>query len=171
MTFSAATVLDEVKAGTPLARIAHAHSMDEIFNAVMDGKQGMRYGVSSLDDAGLRRVAGIEPWSVAMVVGHALRADEDAHTIARSLALGRVPREGALRYGEPGESAMGRDALLAAIAASEARLAETRVLAAGGPTFAHKDLGELDARGWVLFIGLHDALHLHQAAAIVRTPR
>jgi hypothetical protein len=42
------------------------------------------------------------------------------------------------------------------------------VLAAGGPTFPHDELGALTARGWILYIGLHGAAHLHQAAAVVR---
>ena len=58
--------------------------------------------------------------------------------------------------------------LLEAIGAAEARAADARVLAAGGPKHAHRDIGELDARGWILFIAVHDALHLHQAAAIAR---
>lgn len=60
------------------------------------------------------------------------------------------------------------DELLRGTRASEERLAETRVLAAGGPTFTHRDLGTLNARGWILFIGVHDAMHLHQAAGILR---
>ena len=171
MPFSAATALDSVRAGTPLQMIADGHSMDEIVAAVRDAKTGLRLGVTSLDEAGLRRVAGIDPWSVAMVVGHALLADEAAHSIARSLAGGRAPADGLMPYDRPGDATAAKDALLGAIAASERRLAETRTLPAGGPRYPHRDLGELDARGWILFIGVHDALHLHHAAAIVRTPR
>ena len=71
-------------------------------------------------------------------------------------------------YGEAGPASATRDELLEGIHTAEARLAATRVLAAGGPSFAHTELGELSARGWILFIGLHAAAHLHQAAAVVR---
>lgn len=166
--FSAATVLDQVRAGATLQSIADAHSMDELVAAVRDALTGLRLGVSSLDEAGLHRVAGLELWSIAEIAGHALKADEAAHAIARSLALGRVPAGAHVPYGEPGDPAATRDSLLAGIRAAEERLGTTRVLAAGGPTFAHDELGALTARGWILFSGLHAAVHLHQAAAAVR---
>ena len=165
--FSAATVLDQVRAGAALQSIADAHSMDEIAAAVGDALTGLRLGVSSLDEAALHRVAGLELWSIAEIAGHVLRMDETAHAIARSLALGQRPVV-SVPYGETGPADATRDDLLARIHAAEARVAATRVLAAGGPTFAHAELGELSARGWVLFIGLHAAAHLHQAAAVVR---
>ena len=166
--FSAATVLDEVKAGATLQSIADAHSMDEIVGAVRDALTGLRLGVSSLDEAALHRIAGLELWSIAEIAGHALAADEAAHAIARSLALGRMPTDVRFPYGVAGDPAATREALLAHIHAAEGRLAATRVLAAGGPTSAHDELGELTARGWILFSGLHAAVHLHQAAAVVR---
>ena len=182
MALSGAKVLDDVKAGATLQSIADSHSMQDIVGAVLGMKQSLRYGISSLDEAGLHRRAGIEPWSVAEIAGHALAADAEAHRTARALALGRVADAAhALRtgttaaapasYGVAGDPERTRDELLAAILESEKRAAETRVLAAGGPKVAHPDLGELDARGWILFIALHDALHLHQAAAVVRSPR
>jgi hypothetical protein len=148
--FSAATVLDEVKAGAALQSVADAHSMDEIVGAVHDALTGLRLGVSSLDEAALHRVAGLELWS-----------------ITRSLAIGQRPGV-SVPYGVAGAAAATRGALLAGVQAAEERLATARVLAAGGPTFAHAELGELSARGWILFIGLHAAAHLHQAAAVVR---
>ena len=63
--FSAATVLDEVRAGATLQSVADAHSMDEIVGAVRDALTGLRLGVSSLDDSALRRVVGLELWSIA----------------------------------------------------------------------------------------------------------
>ena len=166
--FSAATVLDEVRAGATLQSIADGHSMDEIAGAVRDALTGLQLGVSSLDETALHRVAGLELWSIAEIVGHALTADEAAHAIARSLALGRVPSAVQVPYGEPGIATATRDQLLAGVRAADERLAATRVLAGGGPTFGHNELGALDARGWILFIGLHAAVHLHQAAAVVR---
>jgi hypothetical protein len=166
--FSAATVLDEVRAGASLQSVADAHSMDEIVGAVRDALTGLRLGVSSLDETALHRVAGLELWSIAEIAGHALLADAAAHAIARSLAIGRVPADIPVPYGMPGDQAATRDTLLADVRAAEERLAATRVLAAGGPTFAHNELGELTARGWILFIGLHAAVHLHQAAAVMR---
>ena len=166
--FSAATVLDLVRAGATLQAIADAHSMDEIVGAVRDALTGLRLGVSSLDETALHRVAGLELWSIAEIAGHALRADEAAHAIARSLALGRVPTDLRFPYGEPGDQAATRESLLAAVRAAEERLATARVLGAGGPTFAHDELGALTARAWILFIGVHAAAHLHQAAAVVR---
>jgi len=167
---SGAQILDRVKAGESLQAIADGLSMEDIVGGVLAMKQGIRYGVSSLDDAGLHRRAGIEPWSVAEILGHALDADAAAHRTARALALGRSP-EAPAPYGLAGDPARTRDELLVAVGSSEERAAEARVLASGGPTVAHPDLGPLDARGWILFIALHDALHLHQAAAVVRTPR
>ena len=141
--------------------------MDEIVGAVRDALTGLRLGVSSLDEVALHRVAGLELWSIAEIAGHALRMDEAAHAIARSLAVGQQPGV-RVPYGEPGPAGATRVELLEGIHAAEERLAATRVLAAGGPAFAHAELGELSARGWILFIGLHDAAHLHQAAAVVR---
>ncbi|HEV2250916.1 MAG TPA: DinB family protein [Candidatus Limnocylindria bacterium] len=166
--FSAATVLDQVKAGATLGSVADAHSMDEIAGAVRDALTGLRLGVSSLDEVALHRIAGLEPWSIVEIAGHALQMDEAAHAIARSLALGRIPADVRVPYGEPGRPAATRDELLGAIHAAEQRIAAARVLAAGGPAFAHDELGPLTARGWILFIGLHAAVHLHQAAAVVR---
>jgi hypothetical protein len=166
--FSAATVLDEVRAGATLQSIADARSMEEIGSAVRDALTGLRLGVSSLDEVALHRVAGLELWSIAEIAGHVLQADEAAHRIARSLALGRVPTDARFPYGVPGDAAATRDSLLAAIVVAEERLATTRVLPAGGPAFDHDELGPLTARGWILLIGLHAAAHLHQAAAVVR---
>jgi DinB family protein len=166
--FSAATVLDQVKGGATLQSVADAHSMDEIVGAVRDALTGLRLGVSSLDEAALHRVAGLELWSIAEIAGHALKADEAAHAIARSLALGRVPAQGRFPYGGAGDPSATREMLLAEVHAAEERLVTARVLAAGGPTYAHDELGDLTARGWILFIGLHAAAHLHQAAAVVR---
>ncbi|HEX6060489.1 MAG TPA: DinB family protein [Candidatus Limnocylindria bacterium] len=166
--FSAATVLDEVRAGGMLQAIADAHSMDEIVGAVRDALTGLRLGVSSLDEAALHRIAGLELWSIAEIAGHTLTADLAAHAIARSLALGRAPSDARFPYGVAGDPAATREALLAGIRSAEERLAGARVLAAGGPTFAHDELGELTARGWILFSGLHAAVHLHQAAAVMR---
>lgn len=170
MPLSGAKLLDDVRGGASLPAIAVAHSMEEIVEAVLTMKRSLRYGVSSLDDAGLHRRAGIELWSVAEIAGHALDADAGAHRIARALALGRVP-DAPFPYGVAGDAVRTREALLAEIAAAEGRAAEALVLAAGGPTAPHPDLGPLDARAWILFIALHDALHLHQAAAVVRAPR
>ncbi len=166
--FSSATVLDEVKAGATLQSVTDAHSIDEIVGAVRDALTGLRLGVSSLDETALHRVAGLELWSIAEIAGHALKMDDAAHAIARSLALGRIPTGARVPYGAPGDAAATRDDLLTGVRAAEERLAATRVLAAGGPRFAHNELGELSARGWILFIGLHAAAHLHQAAAVVR---
>lgn len=166
--FSAATALDEVRAGASLQSVADAHSMDEIVGAVRDALTGLRLGVSSLDDGGLHRHAGLELWSIAQIAGHALRADEAAHAIARSLALGRVPADVRVPYGEPGDGTLTRAPILAAIQRAEERLATTRILAAGGPDFGHDELGALTARAWILFSGVHLASHLHQAAAVMR---
>ena len=142
--------------------------MEDIVVTVLGGKSALRYGLAALDDAGLAR-RDIGGWSIADILGHALRADEDAHRIARSLALGRAP-DSEVRYDQPGEVTT-KAALLTAIGDAEGRAAQARVLAGGGPKREHRDLGELDARGWLLFIALHDAMHLHQAAAISRAPR
>ncbi|HEX9268747.1 MAG TPA: DinB family protein [Candidatus Limnocylindria bacterium] len=166
--FSAATALDAVNAGTPLQAIADARSIEEIVRAVGDALTGLRLGVSALDDAGLARVAGLELWSVAEIIGHALRADEAAHEIARALAAGQDP-DARVPYGEPGPRDVTRGALLEAIEAAGTRLSRAAGLAAGGPTFAHEQLGPLNARGWILYIAVHHAQHLHQAAAVVRS--
>ena len=166
--FSAATVLDGVRAGASLQSVADAHSMDEIAGAVRDAFTGLRLGVSSLNETALHRVAGLELWSIAEIAGHVLKADEAAHTIARSLALGRPTAGVPFPYHVAGDPAATRESLLDAIHRGQERLATTRVLAAGGATQPHDELGELTARGWVLFIGLHAAAHLHQAAAVMR---
>ena len=172
--FSAATALDLVRAGTPLQAVTDGHSMDEIARAVADALTGLRLGVSALDEAGLHRHAGLELWSIAEIAGHALAADAAAHAIARVLALGRVPSDPAdpadrrFPYGAPGDASASREAILAAIRTAEERLATARVLAAGGPAYAHDELGALTARGWVLLSGVHLAAHLHQAAAVMR---
>ncbi|GAC1455579.1 MAG: hypothetical protein NVS1B1_04480 [Candidatus Limnocylindrales bacterium] len=166
--FSAATALDALRAGTPLQEIADGQPTERIVAAVRDALTGLRLGISATDEPGLRRIAGLDSWSITMLIGHALLWDAAAHGIARSLAHDDAPADGDLPYGRPGPEDATRDELLAGIALAEARLAETRVLASGGPTFAHTELGPLDARGWLLFIAIHDAAHLHQAAATVR---
>ena len=166
--FSAATALDEVRAGASLQSVADAHSMADIVGAVHDALTGLRLGVSALDEAGLHRHAGLDLWSIAEIAGHALSADEAAHAIARSLALGRVPPDARLPYGLPGDASTARGAILSEIQRAEERLASTSVLAAGGPAFPHDELGPLSARAWILFSGVHLASHLHQAAAVMR---
>ena len=165
---SGAQILERVKAGEGLQAIADGLSSEDIVVAVLAGKKAIRYGLAALDDPALAR-RDFGGWTIPDTIGHALRVDEDAHRIARALALGRVPVE-AIAYDEPG-TLHTKAELLDAIGRSEARAAEARVLAAGGPKHAHRDVGELDARGWILFIAVHDALHLHQAAAIARAPR
>lgn len=160
-------MLDLVRKGEALNDIAGRHTMEDIVAAVRDAKTALRLGLTPLDDAALRRAAR-EGWTIPMLVGHALVADGQAHRIARSLALGRVPDAGAISYDTAGDPDATKEQLLAGIRSSEERLVQAQVLAAGGPTFAHRDLGPLTARGWILFIGVHDAMHLHQAAAIVR---
>ncbi|HUQ17942.1 MAG TPA: DinB family protein [Candidatus Saccharimonadales bacterium] len=166
--FSAATALDALRAGTPLQEIADSQPTERIVGAVRDALTGLRLGILATDEPGLRRIAGLDSWSIAMLIGHALLWDAAAHRIARSLARGELPEAGAQPYGEPGPERATREDLLDGVASAEGRLAETRVLASGGGTFAHTELGPLDARGWLLFIAIHDAAHLHQAAAIVR---
>lgn len=168
MQVSGAAILERVKAGEGLQAIADGLSSEQIVVAVLAGKSAIRYGLAALDDAALAR-RDIGGWTIPDTLGHALRADADAHRIARSLALGRPPEIGIV-YDEPGPP-MTKAGLIEAIGEAEARAAEARVLAAGGPKHAHRDVGELDARGWILFIAVHDALHLHQAAAIARAPR
>ena len=141
--------------------------MDEIVGAVRDALTGLRLGISSLDAAGLRRVAGLELWSIAEIAGHSLLMDEAAHQVARSLAHGAVP-DVRVPYAQPGAAQATREELLAGVRSAEERLATTRVLVGGGSFFAHEELGELDARGWILFSGVHLAAHLHQAAAVMR---
>ena len=166
--FSAATALDALRAGTPLQEIADGQPTERIVAAVRDALTGLRLGISATDEAGLRRIAGLDSWSIAMLIGHALLWAEAAHEIARSLASGAPPKAADLPYGRPGPEDATREKLLAGIGAAAERVAATQVLASGGPTFAHTELGPLDARGWLLFIAIHDAAHLHQAAAIVR---
>ena len=166
--FSAATALDLVRSGASLQSVADGHTMAEIARAVADGLTGLRLGVSALDEPGLHRHAGLELWSIAEIAGHALAGDAAAHAIARSLALGRVPSDPTFPYGAPGAADASRDAILAAIRSAEERLATAGVLAAGGPSVAHDELGALTARGWVLLSGVHLAAHLHQAAAVMR---
>jgi len=170
VAFSAATALDGVRAGRSLQSIADERSLDEIVRAVRDAKTALRLGIGALDEAGLHRIAGIEPWSIAMVVGHALDMDAAAHRITRALRNETMP-EADIPYDLAGAAGATKEELLGRIAEAEARLAALGALPAAGARFAHRDLGELDARGWLLFIAVHDALHLHQAAAIVRTPR
>jgi len=166
--FSAATVLDQVRAGASLQSIADAHGLDQIVRAVGDALTGLRLGISSLDEPGLHRVAGLELWSIAEIAGHALAMDAAAHAIARSLALGRSPTAVPVPYAEGGAAGATRADLLAAVREAEERLTAARVLVAGGPTFAHAELGQLSARAWLLCSGMHAAAHLHQAAAVVR---
>lgn len=166
--FSAATALDALRAGTPLQEIADGQPTERIVTAVRDALTGLRLGISATAEPGLRRIAGLESWSIAMLIGHTLLWDAAAHRIARSLARGEAHAESALPYGVPGPEDATPEELLAGIRSAEERLAEAGVLASGGPTFAHRELGPLDARGWLLFIAIHDAAHLHQAAAIVR---
>ncbi|HEY8656648.1 MAG TPA: DinB family protein [Candidatus Limnocylindria bacterium] len=166
--FSAATALDALRAGTPLQDIADGQPTERIVGAVGDALTGLRLGISATDEPGLRRIAGLDSWSIAMLIGHALLWDEAAHRIARSLAQGDQPAGVDLPYAIAGPEDASRETLLAGIAGAQARLAQTRVLASGGPTFPHAELGPLDARGWLLFIAIHGAAHLHQAAAIVR---
>lgn len=165
---SGAAVLERVKAGESLQAIADGLSSEDIVVAVLAGKRAIRYGLDALDVVALAR-RDIGGWTIPDTIGHALRLDEDAHLIARALALGRAP-DAAPAYDERGRLHTKAE-LLEAIGRAEARAAEARVLAAGGPKHPHRDVGELDARGWILFIAVHDALHLHQAAAIARAPR
>ena len=169
--FSAATALEQVRAGTPLQALADRHSLEEILAAARDAKAGLRYGLAGLDEDGSRRTGAADHWSIAMLVGHALAWDAAAHQVARALALGRQPTGIALPYDTPGDADATSEQLLAGIPEAEARLAEASVLAAGGLTFAHRDLGPLSARGWILAVAVHDAEHLHQAAAIARARR
>src|SRR5437763_1537806 len=83
------------------------------------------------------------------------RAYAPAHAIARELAIGRRPASDDLPYDVPGDAAATRDELLAGIDAAEARAADTRILAGGGPTYPHATFGELTARGWLLFAAVH----------------
>jgi DinB superfamily len=151
-----------------LQSVADAHSMDEIAGAVRDALTGLRLGVSSLDDAGAHRHAGLELWSIAEIAGHGLAAAEAADAIARSLALGRVPSDVPFPYGAPGDAQATRETILSGVRRAEDRLEAARTIAAGGPSYPHDEIGPLTARAWILFSGVHLAAHLHQAAAVMR---
>jgi DinB family protein len=165
VAFSAATALDEVRAGKDLQSVADGRTLEEIIGATHGAKTALRLGVEAMDEDSLRRG---DPWTIAMIVGHALRADEAAHHIVRSLARGIAPMADAPPYDEPGDASSSKAALLGAIAASADRLLAVGSIGSGGLRHRHRDLGELDARGWLLFIGVHDAMHLHQAAGTIR---
>ena len=166
--FSAATALDAIRAGASLQSVADAHSMEEIAGAVRDALTGLRLGIAAVDEVGLHRHAGLELWSIAEIAGHALAADDAAHAIARSLALGRAPAGALFPYGSPGDPRATRETILSAAVGAEERLATARIMAAGGPSYPHDELGALTARAWILFSGVHLASHLHQAAAVMR---
>jgi len=115
---------------------------------------------------------GVEgEWNVAEAIGHDADARASLAMAGALAATGRFPTDApTVVPGVPGEGAVGREALVRRIGASQ-RIVERAARSIAGHEaepcpLEHPQVGRLRCGEWLLFAGVHDLMHLEQLHGI-----
>jgi hypothetical protein len=116
----------------------------------------------------LRAPGGEEDWNVAQAFAHATAGRRFLAQWAATAAAGEWPEEQPPRVtpSVPGRPDATREELLALLDKSRRSLRESAARIAGHETercpLEHPLVGRLRCGGWLLFVGVHDLMHLEQ---------
>lgn len=116
----------------------------------------------------LRMPGGEEDWNVAQAFAHTTAARRFLTVWAAMSAAGEWPSTDppAVRPGIPGRPDASRDELLRLLDKSRASMRESASRIAGHETercaLSHPLVGRLRCGEWLLFVGVHDLMHLEQ---------
>ncbi|MEO8208557.1 MAG: DinB family protein [Chloroflexota bacterium] len=126
---------------------------------------------ASLPEAAFSAPGGEGDWTVAEAIGHDADARAGLAMAGALAAAGKFPADApSVVPGVPGERAVGRDALVRRITASQ-RIVERASRAIAGHEqdpcpLEHPWVGRLRCGEWLLFAGVHDLMHLEQLHGI-----
>lgn len=124
-----------------------------------------------LPEAAFLAPGGEGDWNVAEAIGHAADSRAGLSMAGALAAQGRFPADApAVVPGLPGEGAVGREALIRRIGASQ-RVVERAARSIAGHEvdpcpLEHPQVGRLRCGEWLLFAGVHDLMHLEQLHGI-----
>ena len=122
----------------------------------------------ALPDELLRAPGGEEDWNVAQAFAHTTAARRFLAAWAAMSAAGEWPSTDApaVRPGIPGRPGASREELLALLDKSRRSLRQSAAKIAGHETercaLEHPLIGRLRCGEWLLFVGVHDLMHLEQ---------
>lgn len=128
----------------------------------------LRDGLLALPDEALRLPGNEGNWNVAQTFAHTTGARRFLARAAALAASGAWPVSDPPRAiaGVPGRADADRETLLTLLEKSRASVAESAALIAGHEadrcSLDHPIVGPLRCGGWLLFIGVHDLMHLEQ---------
>jgi hypothetical protein len=124
--------------------------------------------LASLPDELLRAPGGEEDWNVAQTFAHATAARRFLAAWAALDAAGEWPehRPPIVRPSVPGPPDASREQLMTLLDKSRRSLRESAARIAGHETercrLEHPLIGRLRCGDWLLFVGVHDLMHLEQ---------
>ena len=124
--------------------------------------------LDALPDAALRAPGGEEDWNVAQTFAHTTAARRFLAAWAALAATGEWPADSPPRVlpSVPGRPDLGRDALHLLLAKSRRSQAESAAAITGHERdrcpLEHPLVGRLRCGEWLLFVGVHDLMHLEQ---------
>lgn len=127
--------------------------------------------VQKLPDEAFAAPGGEGDWNVAEAIGHAADSRAGLSMAGALAAQGRFPADTpTVVPGLPGERAVGREALIRRIGASQ-RIVERAARSIAGHEakpcpLEHPQVGRLRCGEWLLFAGVHDLMHLEQLHGI-----
>ena len=124
--------------------------------------------LDALPEAALRAPGGEENWNVAQTFAHTTAARRFLAAWAALSAAGKWPADSPPRVlpSVPGRPDLGRDALQLLLAKSRRSQAESAAAITGHERdrcpLEHPLVGRLRCGEWLLFVGVHDLMHLEQ---------
>ena len=128
--------------------------------------------IMEIPDAQLLAPGGEEDWNVAQAFAHTTAARRFLAQWAALDAAGEWPEADppVVRPSVPGPADASRDVLLRLLARSSASLRESASRIEGHETnrcrLEHPLVGRLRCGDWLLFVGVHDLMHLEQLHAL-----
>ena len=127
--------------------------------------------IARLPDAAFLAPGGEGDWNVAQAIGHDAHARAGLAVAGALAASGRWPAEApTVVPGIPGSSAATRDELRRRIAISQRTIERAARSIEGHETdpcpLEHPLVGRLRCGEWLLFVGVHDLMHLEQLKGI-----
>ena len=123
--------------------------------------------VARLPDAAFELPGGEGDWNVAQAIGHTAHARAGLALAGALAAAGRFPTDApAVVPGMPGEARAGREDLRRRIRQSQRAVERAAATIEGHETepcpLEHPLVGRLRCGEWLLFLGVHDLMHLEQ---------
>jgi DinB superfamily len=159
-------MLGRVRPGDASRILAQQEAIGDALEAVLVG----------LPDAALRAPGGEEDWNVAQAFAHTTAARRFLAAWAALAAAGTWPSEDppTVRPSVPGPSDASRERLLELLEKSRRSLRESAATITGHERdrcpMDHPLVGHLRCGEWLLFVGVHDLMHLEQLHRLAGDP-